>query len=356
MENENLQQYFIEKSVDLLSAIKQMDNIGKKLLIVVEEGKFYSMLSIGDIQRAIIKNNNFKERVENILRSSSKQRVADIADAFEDIKNTMLEYRTEFMPVVDENNYVRKIYFWNEIFSSKEKRITRNLNLPVVIMAGGKGKRLKPITNILPKPLIPIGEKSILELIMDKFVQIGSNEFHISLNYKSDMIKYYLNQLANPDYRLSYFEEEKPLGTIGSLYMLKEKINKTFFVSNCDIIIEEDYGEIYDYHVSNKNDLTIVAALKHYPIPYGTLETAKDGVLKSLNEKPELTFKINSGMYILEPHLLKEIPENQFYHITDLIEKIKQKQGKVGVFPVSEKSWKDIGEWNEYISQIKDGH
>jgi NDP-sugar pyrophosphorylase family protein len=217
-------------------------------------------------------------------------------------------------------------------------------------MAGGKGTRLKPITNILPKALIPIGESTILEHIMDRFAGIGCLNFHLSVNYKADMIRHYFKALNHPDYKISYFEEEKPLGTVGSLYLLKGKINQTFFISNCDIIIEEDYGEIYNYHKENKNEITIVAALKHYPIPYGTIETGNNGILLSLSEKPELTFKINSGMYILEPHLINDIPENTFYHITDLIDKVKSEGGKVGVFPVSENSWQDIGDWDEYLS------
>ena len=139
------------------------------------------------------------------------------------------------------------------------------------------------------------------------------------------------------------------MGTAGSLSLLKGKVNETFFVSNCDIIIEQDYSEILDFHRANQNEISIVAALKHYPIPYGTIESCEGGKLVNITEKPELTFKINSGMYILEPHLLEEIPKNQFFHITHLIEKIHQRRGNLGVFPVSEKSWKDIGEWDEYL-------
>ena len=141
------------------------------------------------------------------------------------------------------------------------------------------------------------------------------------------------------------------MGTIGSLSLIKEKINQTFFVTNCDILIEQDYSEILDYHRANGNEITIVAALKHIPIPYGIVETGENGQLMELKEKPELTFKINSGMYVLEPHLLKEIPENTFLHITELIDKIRCRKGNVGVFPVSEKSWKDIGDWNLYLNE-----
>jgi NDP-sugar pyrophosphorylase family protein len=157
------------------------------------------------------------------------------------------------------------------------------------------------------------------------------------------LIEYYLKN-ENLPYDLIFVKEDMPMGTGGCLSLLKDRINKTFFVNNCDILIDHDYSEILDFHYKNKNEITIVAALKHYSIPYGTLETGNNGQLLDLAEKPELTFKINSGMYLLEPHLLKEIPENQFFHITQLIEMIKNRKGKIGVFPVSEGSWKDIGE------------
>jgi NDP-sugar pyrophosphorylase family protein len=131
-------------------------------------------------------------------------------------------------------------------------------------------------------------------------------------------------------------------------------LKSTFFVSNCDILIDEDYSAIYKYHVENKNELTIVASLKSYHIPYGTIESGEDGQLTSLTEKPQLDFMINCGMYILEPHLLDEIPVNKFFHLTDLIEKICDRNGKVGVFPISEKSWIDIGEWASYSKILFD--
>ncbi len=224
-------------------------------------------------------------------------------------------------------------------------------------MAGGKGTRLKPLTNVIPpKPLIPIGNKTIIEEIMDRFVDVGCNDFHISVNYKAETIKHYFKQLNHKDYIIDYFQEKTPpLGTAGSLFLVKNKIRTTFFVSNCDIIIDEDYSEILKYHRDNKNELTVVSALKHYPpIAYGTIETTEGGVLTKLVEKPELTFQINSGMYILEPpHLLNEIPENKFFHITQLIENIQKRNGKVGVFPISEGSWTDIGDWNEYVKITK---
>ena len=142
------------------------------------------------------------------------------------------------------------------------------------------------------------------------------------------------------------------MGTAGSLSLLKDQIKETLFVSNCDILIDQDYSEVLKYHRENKNEITVVAALKHYPIPYGTIETGENGRLLELIEKPEISFKINTGIYILEPHLLNEIPENVVFHMTQLIKNVNKRNGLVGVFPVSEKSWKDIGDWDEYYQNI----
>ncbi|MFK5982671.1 MAG: nucleotidyltransferase family protein [Flavobacteriaceae bacterium] len=341
----------IDIGVTLLVALKQMDKIDKKLLLVFDGDNFLNVLSIGDIQRAILKNSELNSPIRDVLRKNT--RVAKQTDSFKDVKKIMNEYRIECMPVLDEKEILVNVYFWEDVFGEEEKIQKANLKLPVIIMAGGKGTRMRPLTNVIPKPLIPIGENTIIEEIINRFVEVGCNDFQISVNYKAETIKHYFKELNNKNYNLGYFQEDKPLGTAGSLFLIKDKIKTTFFVSNCDIIINEDYGEILKYHQENKNELTIISALKHYPISYGTIETANGGVLTKLIEKPELTFQINSGMYILEPHLLEEIPENTFFHITHLIENIQKRNGKVGVFPVSEGSWKDIGEWDEYLSLVQ---
>ena len=343
----NIDHLFIKSDSTIRLALKKMDQERTKLLIVGSLKRFEGLISIGDLQRAIIKNIDLNVPIGEIQRKDII--VAKEEESKEKIKTLMLKIRAEFMPVVNPKGEITEIIFWEDLIQSEKLPPALKINLPVVIMAGGFGTRLKPITNVLPKPLIPIGEKPIVEHIIDRFVHVGCNEFLFSVNYKSEFIKYYFDSLEHPLYSVSYFQEEKPLGTAGSLHLLKGRINSTFFVSNCDIIVDQDYSEIYRYHKNNNNELTMVAALKHYKIPYGTIETESDGLLKKLEEKPELTFKINAGLYILEPHLLNLIPENEFFHITDLIEKIQYNKGKVGVFPVSEKSWRDIGDWDEYL-------
>jgi len=342
--------FLISPNESILTAMKLMDSIKKKLLIVYADNCFIGLLSIGDIQRAIIKNTKMSTEISKIIRKDYI--VATPDQSINEIKSLMLQIRAEFMPVVDNVNNLIDVYFWEDLFGKFEKEPLFRFSLPVVVMAGGLGTRLKPLTNILPKPLIPINDKTFLEEIFKRFNNHGCDTFYISTNYKAELIEYYLEQQKLP-YNLIYFKEDKPMGTAGSLYLLKEKIKETFFVSNCDILIDQDYSEVLKYHKDNNNEITIIAALKSYPIAYGTIETGKNGQLLQLIEKPELTFKINSGMYIIEPHLLLEIPENSFFHITQLIDKVMQRSGKIGVYPVSERSWIDIGNWSLFLKENK---
>lgn len=340
----------IESQSSILAALKQMDSIKRKLLIVLENGHYLSLLSVGDIQRAIIRGDKLEQPVTAILRD--KTNVATIHDDRQEVERYVKEHKTEFMPIIDDDGNLADVIFWDELFHTRVERVSPKFNLPVIIMAGGKGTRLRPLTNVLPKPLIPIGEQTMMEDIMDRFVECGCHDFYVSVNYKAEIIKRYLDNLDKPQYHISYFQEDKPLGTAGSLHLLKDKINDTFFVSNCDIIVDEDYGEILSYHRENRNEITVVAAIKNMAIPYGTLETKEEGLLSDIKEKPEYTFKINTGMYILEPSLIKEIPEDEFYHITYLIEKLMKEGRRVGVYPINEGSWIDVGNWDEYLKFV----
>lgn len=348
----NIKKYSISIDATILMALRQMDEVYKKMLFVFNNDKFYSILTIGEIQRAIIRNVPLTTPIVNIIKTDKKG-YASVNDSVKDIKERMLNIRAQFMPVLDENDNLVDVYSWDELFQADSVEDGREkIDLPVVIMAGGKGTRLKPITNVIPKPLVPVGDKTILEVIMDQFEKIGCHKFYMSVNYKADMMKYYLSQLDHK-YDIEFFMEDKPLGTIGSVSLLKGRIATPFFVSNCDSINEQDYRDVYDYHVENHNDLTIVTMVKTFKIPYGVIETGEDGLMMSLSEKPELTYQVNTGVYILNPSCIEEIPEGEFFHITHLMEKIKSHGGRVGCFPVSEHSWKDMGEWPEYLKMIK---
>ena len=210
----------INEDASITEAFKLMDQIGKKLLLIVDSRKNYkSIISVGDIQRHLIKTQNFKALVSDIIRT--KIRVATVNQTDEEIKQEMLLFRTEFMPVVNEKKDLVDVIFWEDLFIEKHTKTKNKIDIPVVIMAGGKGTRLKPITNIIPKPLIPIGDKSIAEHIIDRFVAFGVGKFYFSVNYKAEMIENHFNNLKDEQYKISYFKEDKPLGTAGSLSLLK---------------------------------------------------------------------------------------------------------------------------------------
>lgn len=349
--SERVRKKIVSAETSIIQTMRLMDEGFTKLLLVFDGEQFLGIVTNGDLQRAIIAHTPFETPIRQVIDNTTK-RYAHESDDREKVKEWMLEKRAELMPVVDERGQLVDVVFWDEVLSETPNSDNRpKIDLPVVIMAGGKGTRLKPITNVIPKPLVPVGEKTILEVILDQFESIGCHKFYMSVNYKADMMKYYLSQLDHK-YDIEFFMEDKPLGTIGSVSLLKGKITTPFFVSNCDSINEQDYRDVYDYHVSNKNDMTIVTMVKSFKIPYGVIETGEDGLMIELKEKPEQTYQVNTGVYILDPEVIEEIPEGKFFHITDLMEKVKARGGRVGCFPVSESSWRDMGEWPEYLKMI----
>jgi NDP-sugar pyrophosphorylase family protein len=187
---------------------------------------------------------------------------------------------------------------------------------------------------------------------MDNFHAYGMEEFYVTLNHKSKMIKAYFEEFKIK-YKINYIDEDKPLGTAGGLKYLPPNIEGAIFVSNSDILIEEDYGKILKFHKANKNEITIVASVKNYNIPYGVCEIENGGILKAIKEKPDFSFLVNTGMYIVNSSALSLIPEGEFYHITQLIEDVKNKGERIGVFPISENAWMDVGEWGKYKETLE---
>jgi NDP-sugar pyrophosphorylase family protein len=174
----------------------------------------------------------------------------------------------------------------------------------------------------------------------------------LTVNHKSNIIKSYFEDI-DKDYKIKLVKEDKPLGTAGSLKLVEDKLESVFIVTNCDIIIHADYSEIVDFHISSGYDITLVSSMMHYKIPYGICEIDRGGSLIEIREKPEYNFLISTGMYVLNKKILRLIPNNELFHITNLMEDVKKQGGTVGVFPISENSWDDTGEWDEYNKAVK---
>jgi dTDP-glucose pyrophosphorylase len=341
----------IHQSATVKDALKQLDKSAQKILFVVEDGnKLVGSLTDGDIRRWILREGKLTARVEKVCFKDTyyvKQ-----GYNLEEVKTEIRRRQIFYVPVVDQEKIIKEFLVWDKLFDGQLIRKTQaSIDAEVVIMAGGKGTRLDPFTKVLPKPLIPIGDKTILEVIIDKFLPFQVKHFHISLGHKAGIIHAYLEELKT-DYAISYLNEDKPLGTVGSLSKLANKVSKEVILTNCDIIIEADYADLLKHHREQGNDISIVASLKHYRIPYGVCEISNGGELVSIREKPEYDLLVNTGMYVLNPDVLEHIPKNEFFHITDLIEKIKTTH-KIGIYPISENAWTDTGEWIEYKKAVE---
>jgi len=345
----------IPAHIKIVEALRLLDETADKVLFVVDSTtKLLGALTDGDIRRYLLSGRNLGDDIAEVYNKVPKF-VVEEEYTNDDLKKLFLKCKISVIPILDQHHRLINIVSWDKFFSKEGKNITRKrkkIDVPVVIMAGGKGTRLDPFTKILPKPLIPIGDKPIIELIMDKFHENGMTNFYVTLNHKSKMIKAYFEEFKTK-YKITYIDEEKPLGTAGGLKFLPSKVSGPFFVSNSDIIIEEDYGKIMKFHKENKNEITIVASVKNYNIPYGVCEIENGGTLCKIKEKPSLSFLVNTGMYVVNSRALKTIPKNKFYHITQLIEDLKSDEKRIGVFPISENAWIDIGEWEKYKDTLE---
>lgn len=344
----DLSNLIIDEEVSIREAIKKLDIGAKKILLILEETKLKAVLTDGDIRRWILKNGDLEAPVKLIMNSNP---IYLHIEEYNKAKDLMKRHFIEAIPLVNNEKNLKSIVFWNDE-SNEKLNYFNNLDNPVVIMAGGKGTRLYPYTKILPKPLIPIGETPIVERIINKFTEYGCNNFFLTVNYKKNMIKSYFNDLEKC-YDINYIEEDKPLGTGGSLYFLKGVINKTFFVSNCDVLIDANYSDILKHHKNKGNKITMVTSLKHFTIPYGVIHLNEDEIVNKIVEKPELTYLVNTGMYVIEPEAINDIPENQFYNLPDLYEYYMKTGQKVGVYPISEGSWMDMGQIDEMQDMVK---
>jgi len=342
----------IESDGSIKDALKKLSVTGEKCLIVIDQrSKLLGTLSDGDLRKAILSGAVLSDTIESLYQSKPTVLVEGSYN-IDKAKKIFIKNKFDLIPIVDQNNVVVDVLIWANVFKNDKKKIRQALDVPVVIMAGGRGSRLEPFTKVLPKPLVPIHDKPIIEHIIERFTEIGCSDFHLTVNYKGKILKAYFEELQ-PDYQVQFVEELEPLGTAGSLQYLQGCFDHPFFVTNCDIIIKTDYTNLYEFHKKGGYDITLVASAKEYIIPYGTCELNGDGHLSHINERPKYNFLINTGLYVLNPDVLECIPKNKHYHITHLIENIKNNGKKVGVFPVDEDSWIDVGQWAEYRQSVK---
>ena len=341
----------IKEDLTVKETMKKMDIGAEKILFVVDENNILlGVITDGNIRRYLLSDGGLNDGISGIFNSNPICFKED-TDRNE-IKRVLIEEKIEVVPIIDENKRIINVLHWADVFEKDNGYVKSKINVPVVIMAGGRGERLDPFTKILPKPLIPIGDKPIVEIIMDKFSQQGVEEFYITLNYKGEMIKSYFSGI-DKGYQITYIWEKDFFGTAGSLRLLPSSIEDSFIVSNCDISVNMDFADLLQFHQENKNVLTVVGSIRHYQIPYGVIHFEKDGKISKISEKPEFDFTINTGLYVLSKEVLRYIPENGDFDMTDLLQVLLDKEKPIGVYPVSQNSYIDIGQWTEYKNSIE---
>lgn len=335
-----IEDLIVSPDTTVLQAMQRLNETGKKILFIAPDCKLEAVITDSDIRRHILHGGKLEAGVSeaaNFHPMSLPVQQRSSASGF------MVQNSISALPLVDEEGTIVDVAFIDET-TIKGRAV---LDLPVVIMAGGLGTRLYPYTKILPKPLIPVGEKPIIEHIIDHFKAFGCRDFSLIVNHKKNMIKAYFNELENKDYNVKYVEEKEFLGTGGGLSLLKGKINGPFFLTNCDVLIEADYNSIYKFHKNNGNVITVVCALKHVTIPYGVFNMTEDGEIADIVEKPTMNFLTNTGMYLVDSRVIDELEENKRISFPEIMDRYRRNGFKVGVYPVSEDSWMDMGQLEE---------
>ncbi len=333
-------------------AMEALDKTAEKVLLVVDDQQvLLGTLTDGDIRRHILKSGNLSGTIRKVYKTNPRFILQEDFN-LEQVRQILTRNKIELLPVLDRSGRVMDFTTWSVAFGDAYVAEKKKLDAPVVIMAGGKGTRLEPFTKVLPKPLIPVGDKPVIDHIIDRFRVCGINEFYLTTHHMSKIIRAYFEE-KNPEYSLKIVEENAPRGTAGSLTLLADILDRPFFVSNCDVIIEIDYPDLYRFHKENGYAITLVASAKRFNIPYGVCELNNGGSLKYLQEKPEYNFLVNTGLYVLNPNVIDLIPKDTLFHITHLMDAVREREGIVGVYPISEKAWIDVGQWAEYRKALK---
>ncbi len=342
--------FLINPEVSIRDAVRSIaDGLEKIALVTDGNGRLLGTFVDGDMRRALLKGMSLDTAVKEVMNPNPKVCSIEDAGLREKAKQLMLHYKLEQVPVVNKEGVVVGIFFWRDFF---EPEPIKDLGHSVFIMAGGKGTRLDPFTKVLPKPLIPLEDKPIIHHIMDRFAKYGFQHFILSLNYKAEMIRLYFADNFS-EWKIDYLVEKTPLNTAGSLSLAKDMIKDTFFVTNCDILIDEDFSRLLSYHKEKSNAITVVVSQKDIVVPYGVMDVAEDGILAGIREKPRFNVLVNTGLYIIEPDILKLVPDNTSFSMVDLLNRAKNGKRRVGVFPIEEKNWFDIGQWAEYKNTLK---
>lgn len=337
--------HIIYKEQSVRDALIKLDVIApSSILFVVDEDKrLLGSLTDGDLRRGFIKGLGFEHEILEFVQSNPvfiKENEYDI--------NQLEKYREDLLkiiPIVDDSKSIIDVLDFS---------ISKTL-LPAdaIIMAGGEGKRLRPLTETIPKPLLKVGDKPIIEYNIDRLKNVGIKNIHLSINYLGDQLIDYFGDGSNRSLNIKYVKEDKPLGTIGSILLVDKFMHDDIIVMNSDLLTNIDFTDFYKSFKDSNADMAVAATSYHVDVPYGVLEMGEGTAVKSLKEKPRYTYYSNAGIYLLKKNLLSMIPNDEFYDITDLMERVLEMNLRLITYPING-YWLDIGKHEDFKKAQED--
>lgn len=335
----------ISKDASIIETLRVIDKAALQFALVVSEDEhLLGVVTDGDIRRGLLRGLELVASVTEVM--NSKPVVANINQEKHYIANLMRKYTLHHIPVVDDSNRLLNLYTMEDVLY-KEKR-----DNAVILMAGGLGTRLRPLTDKVPKPLLKVGSKPILETIIENFIDSGFHRFYLSVNYKSEMIEKYFGDGSRFGVEIKYIHEKKRMGTAGALFFLPEKLTEPAIVMNGDLLTKVDFGEFVDFHTEQKAMATMGVREYSYQIPYGVIDYNGKEIVK-INEKPTQSFFVSAGMYVLSPEAVAHVKEEKFLDMPDLFNQLIAEKEKTTVYPIRE-YWMDIGRIDDFEQAQKD--
>ncbi len=335
-------EYIIDASQTISEAMSRLETLEHKILFIAPDYKLRAVVTDGDIRRYLVSHKDLGAAIE----SAASVGAFSVEGYHEGRAREIIEEKSiTCVPMVDGDGRIHELVFKDEVIH----RQCEVKGAPVIMMAGGLGTRLRPYTDILPKPLIPVGSMTITEHIISRFKKFNCFEFSIVVNYKKNLIKSYFSEVDTGAH-IEFVDENTPLGTGGGLSFYKGRFDSPVFVSNCDSVVEADYSEILCRHIETKSILTMVCAKKEIKIPYGVVETDESGAMSNLLEKPSYNILTNTGFYVVSPEFIDLIPDGAFTPITDVVDKARAAGGRIGVYTIDEECFIDIGQLEDLKS------
>lgn len=330
----NVEKFCINKEATVREVMQLIDKNKEGIALVVDKNhRLIGTITDGDIRRFLIADRSLEETADKIMYVSPM--TASISTPKESIRELLQRYRIRNVPLVDDQGRPKQLVSYRDFLGDGKTESV------AVIMAGGEGKRLRPLTEHTPKPMIEVGDKPVLESIIRLLAAANIKKIYISVNYMADAIENYFKDGSHLSVSIQYLREQKKLGTAGALTLLPETPKNPFLVINGDIVTKIDLRRLFDFHDYHRCVMTIGAVLYRFNVPYGVFDLAGHYVMK-VNEKPEQKFFCNAGIYAMNPEVLHFINKDTSVDMTDLMEKVVGSGLPVGAFPIHE-SWIDIG-------------